>query len=87
MTLFFGDRIRLILRVFRDITRFPLRIRVVSEPLPFLMWISFNVVDGSPDDLMTVSSLVAFRIYILSNYGSDYCLSDYRLSDYIGLIL
>ena len=62
--LFLGDRIRLILLVFRDITRLPLSIRVDSVPLPFLMWISLNMVDGSPDDLMTVSWLVALRIYI-----------------------
>jgi hypothetical protein len=68
-------RIRLILRVFRDITRFPLRTRVVSEPLPFLIWISLNVVDGSPDGLITVSSLVAFRIYILSNYDGELLLA------------
>lgn len=64
MRLFFGDRIRLILRVFRDITRFPRKVRVVLVPLPFLIWISLNVVDGSPDDFMTVSWLVALRIYI-----------------------
>lgn len=63
VTLFF--RIRLILRVFLDITRFPLRIRVVVVPLPFLIWISLNVVEGSPYGLITVCSLVALRINII----------------------
>jgi len=34
------------------------------------------VVDGSPDGLITVSSLVAFRIYILSNYDGELLLAD-----------
>jgi hypothetical protein len=40
------------------------------------MWISLNVVDGSPDGLITVSSLVAFRIYILSNYMGRFLLAE-----------
>jgi hypothetical protein len=41
-----------------------------------LIWISLNVVDGSPDGLITVSSLVAFRIYILSNYMGRFLLAE-----------
>jgi hypothetical protein len=43
-------------------TGLPLSIRVVSKPLPILIWISLNIVDGSPDQGF---SLAAFRIYIL----------------------
>jgi hypothetical protein len=38
----------------------------VLVPLPFLIWISLNVVEGSPDGLTIVCSLVALRINICS---------------------